>query len=68
MSYKLMSPTQSESFTHGLIKYDSYIALLINKHSSYLKALGIHYLPIWIQIPLVSRFYTNPKTKNPSDM
>lgn len=46
MSYKLMPPTQSKSFTHGLIKYDSYIALLINKHSSYLKALEIHSLPI----------------------
>lgn len=48
MNYKLMPLTQSKSFTHGLIKYDSYIALLINKHGSYLKALEIHYLPIWI--------------------
>jgi len=33
---------------NGLIKYDSDIALLINKHSGLKKAVEMHYLPIWI--------------------
>lgn len=45
-----------ESGTHSLMKYDSYIAMLINKRSSWKKHYKYIICQFWDKIPLVSRF------------